>query len=409
MEALMTQLATKRSRLIVLGLGAAVAMVAASLGMAVPAGAASEGVSEGVVAAEGGPTSISGSYIVALKDDVTTQSVEDQATGLAAHFGGQVTHTYSSALHGFAVSMNATQARRLAADPAVASVEQDQTVTISGVQSPTPSWGLDRIDQRYLPLNNSYTYPNTASNVHAYIIDTGILITHTDFGGRASVGTDTVGDGRNGIDCNGHGTHVSGTVGGAKYGVAKAVRLHAVRVLDCSGSGTYAGVIAGVDWVTAHAIKPAVANMSLGGGFSQALNNAVTRSMNSGVTYALAAGNSNANACSYSPSSTPGALTAGATDSGDNRAYFSNYGTCVALFAPGVSITSDWNTSNTATNTISGTSMASPHVAGAAALYLSANPSSSASQVRSALVGKATPGVVKSPGPGSPNKLLFVS
>jgi subtilisin family serine protease len=307
------------------------------------------------------------------------------------------------------VSISATQARRLAADPAVALVEQDQTVTVSGVQSPTPSWGLDRIDQRNLPLNNSYTYPNTASNVHAYIIDTGILTTHTDFGGRASVGTDTVGDGRNGIDCNGHGTHVSGTVGGAKYGVAKAVRLVAVRVLDCNGSGTYSGVIAGIDWVTAHAVKPAVANMSLGGGFSQAVNDAVTRSMNSGVSYALAAGNSNANACNYSPSSTPGALTAGATDSSDNRASFSNYGTCVALFAPGVSITSDWNTSTTATNTISGTSMASPHVAGAAALYLSANPSSSAAQVRSALVGKATSGVVKNPGPGSPNKLLFVS
>jgi subtilisin family serine protease len=218
----MTLLATKRSRPIMLGLGAAVAMVAASLGMAVPAGA----TSEGVVAAEGSPTSISGSYIVVLKGDVTTQSVEGQsvdgqsvegqATDLAARFGGQITHTYSSALRGFAVSMGATQARQLAADPAVASVEQDQTVTISGVQSPTPSWGLDRIDQRYLPLNNSYTYPNTASNVHAYIIDTGILISHTDFGGRASVGTDTVGDGRNGIDCNGHGTHVSGTVGGAK-------------------------------------------------------------------------------------------------------------------------------------------------------------------------------------------------
>jgi subtilisin family serine protease len=258
-------------------------------------------------------------------------------------------------------------------------------------------------------LDNSYTYPNTAPNVHAYIIDTGILITHTDFGGRASVGTDTVGDGYNGIDCNGHGTHVAGTVGGATYGVAKGVTLLAVRVLNCAGSGTYSGVIAGIDWVTANAIKPAVANMSLGGGFSQAMNDAVTRSMNSGVTYAIAAGNSSADACGYSPASTPGALTVGATDSSDNEAYFSNYGTCLALYAPGVDITSDWNSSTTATNTISGTSMASPHVAGAAALYLSVNPAASAADVLSALVANATPGVVVGASPGSPNLLLFVS
>src|SRR4030081_2120975 len=334
-EAAVNLLGRKRPRRALLGLFAAVATVAASLGMAVSAGAASEGV----VAAGGTPNSISGSYIVVLKDGGTAQAVQDQVTGLAARFGGKVSRTYSSALRGFAVSMGARQARRVAAGPAVARVEQDQTVTVSGVQTPTPSWGLDRIDQRYLPLDNSYTYPNTASNVHAYIIDTGIYITHSDFGGRASVGTDAVGDGRNGIDCNGHGTHVSGTVGGATYGVAKGVTLVAVRVLDCNGSGTTTGVIAGIDWVTANAIKPAVANMSLGGGFSQAVNDAVTRSMNSGVTYALAAGNSSADACGYSPASTPGALTAGATDSSDTEAYFSNYGTCLALYAPGVDIT----------------------------------------------------------------------
>jgi subtilisin family serine protease len=398
-------LGSKRSRKVLLGLFVVGATVAANLAMTVPANAAPEGV----VAGADSPTSISGSYIVVLKNGMTTQAVTDQATGLAARFGGQVTHTYSSAMRGFAVSMSATQARQLAADPAVALVEQDQKVTIDAVQTPTPSWGLDRIDQRNLPLNNTYKYPTTASNVHAYIIDTGIFISHSDFGGRASVGTDTVGDGHDGIDCNGHGTHVAGNVGGAKYGVAKGVTLHAVRVLDCNGSGTYAGVIAGIDWVTAHAIKPAVANMSLGGGFSQAVNHSVTRSMRSGVTYALAAGNSSANACNSSPSSTPGALTVGATDSGDNRAWFSNYGTCLALYAPGVSITSDWNTSTTATNTISGTSMATPHVTGAAALYLSINPTATAADVRAALVANATPGVVVNPNPASPNLLLFVS
>ncbi len=242
----------------------------------------------------------------------------------------------------------------------------------------------------------------------AYIIDTGIRPTVSDFGGRASIGTDTVGDGQNGVDCNGHGTHVAGTIGGTKYGVAKSVSLVAVRVLDCSGSGTWSGVIAGIDWVTAHHTANAVANMSLGGGASSAVDTAVANSVASGVTYAVAAGNSNADACTSSPARAPSAITVGATTSTDARASYSNFGTCVDLFAPGSGITSDWNTSDTATNTISGTSMATPHVVGSAALYLGDNKGSSPATVTTALLNAATPNKVTAAGAGSPNLLDFV-
>ncbi|HEX6873451.1 MAG TPA: proprotein convertase P-domain-containing protein, partial [Micromonosporaceae bacterium] len=253
------------------------------------------------------------------------------------------------------------------------------------------------------------TYPNTGSGVRAYIIDTGIRFSHSDFGGRAVSGFDAI-DGGTADDCNGHGTHVSGTVGGNSYGVAKTVTLVGVRVLDCAGSGTYAQVISGIDWVTGDhgAGQPAVANMSLGGGFDQATNDAVTNSIADGVTYAIAAGNSSADACSYSPASTPNAITVGATESTDARASYSNFGTCLDIFGPGSSITSAWNTSDTATNTISGTSMATPHVAGAAALVLAASPTYTPQQVRDKLVADATPNVVTNPGTGSPNLLLYV-
>jgi len=244
--------------------------------------------------------------------------------------------------------------------------------------------------------------------VHAYIIDTGIRFSHQTFGGRATSGFDAV-DGGSADDCNGHGTHVSGTVGGSQYGVSKGVQLVAVRVLNCSGSGTTAQVVAGINWVTSHAIKPAVANMSLGGGASTSIDNAVNNSINSGVTYAIAAGNSNANACNFSPARVGAAITVGATGQNDARASFSNFGTCVDIFAPGVGITSSWDTSNTATNTISGTSMATPHVTGAAAQVLSAHPTFTPAQVRNELVANATTGVVGSPGSGSPNRLLFIS
>jgi subtilisin family serine protease len=377
--------------------------VAGTLALAGPAAAAAP---TGKVVAAGG-TPIAGSYVVQLKDTALAPgAVTSTARSLASRYSGTVSFTYTAALRGFAVRMSAEQAAKLAADPAVGTVTQDAVASLDATQSPA-TWGLDRIDQRALPLNNAYTYTVTAANVRAYIIDTGILTGHTDFGGRASVGTDTIGDGRNGVDCNGHGTHVAGTTGGATYGVAKEVRLVAVRVLNCSGSGSNSGVIAGVDWVTANAVKPAVANMSLGGGAYAPLDTAVTNSINSGVSYAVAAGNSGANACNYSPARTAAAITVGATTRTDARASFSNYGTCLDIFAPGQDITSDWYTSTTATNTISGTSMASPHVAGAAALYLSANPAASPATVRNALVASGTTGVVTSPGTGSPNVLLY--
>ncbi|MFV2104436.1 S8 family peptidase [Micromonospora sp. LOL_024] len=386
-------------RSVLVGL-AALAMVAA----ATPAMAAEP---VGTVRSAGGATAVESSYIIVFKDsEVSRATVGSAVDRLLRRHGGATARTYSSAIRGAEMRVSARAAARIAADPAVAYVEQNHVVSVAGTQTNPPSWGLDRIDQRNLPLNNSYTYPNTATNVTSYVIDTGIRITHSDFGGRATWGTNAVDS--NNTDCNGHGTHVAGTVGGSAYGVAKATRLVAVKVLNCAGSGTNAGVIAGVDWVTTNAVKPAVANMSLGGGASSALDNAVANSINSGVTYALAAGNSNANACYTSPARTPAAITVGATTSTDARASYSNYGNCLDIFAPGSSITAPWMTNDTSTNTISGTSMASPHVAGAAALVLSANPSWSPQLVRDHLVDNATNNVVTSPGTGSPNKLLYV-
>lgn len=406
-------LSSHRAAIAALGLASAAATMVASVAAAGPASAAP--APEKAIHVAAGATPVAGSYIVVLNDKATASSSLDVAVhDLAANYGGSNTlkHTYRAALNGFAATMTATEANKLAQDPRVAYVEQDSVVHADTTQS-NATWGLDRIDQRNLPLSTTYTFTATAANVHAYIIDTGIRITHNDFGGRASVAFDAIGDGRNGIDCNGHGTHVSGTVGGATWGVAKAVRLHAVRVLNCSGSGTTAGVIAGVDFVTANAIHPAVANMSLGGGVSTALDNAVTRSINSGVTYAIAAGNSNANACNSSPARAAAAITVaatgGTTGRSDARASFSNFGTCVDIFGPGVQITSAWMTSNTATNTISGTSMATPHVAGVAALILSGNPGASPATVRTTMVNLSTPNVVTNPGTGSPNRLLFTN
>ena len=271
---------------------------------------------------------------------------------------------------------------------------------------PNATWGLDRIDQTALPLNSAYTYTRTGAGVNAYIIDTGIRATHTDFGGRVSGGYTAVTDGRGTDDCYGHGTHVAGTVGSATYGVAKSVHLVPVRVLGCDGSGTTSAVIAGIDWVTAHRVQPAVANMSLGGGNSTALDDAVKRSIAAGVSYAVAAGNSSWPACLSSPADVPAAITVGATQKNDQTASFSNWGSCIDLFAPGVNITSDWNTSDTATNTISGTSMATPHVTGVAALYLEGHPTATPAQVSAALVNGATTNALSWVLWGSPNKLL---
>ena len=344
---------------------------------------------------------IPGRYIV-------TVAAGTQPIALAAAVGTTPLVVYTQALKGFAVDLSASQVARLAQNPAVVRIEADTVVGVDTTQSSAP-WGLDRIDQRSLPLNGLYTYTQTGAGVTAYIIDTGILGTHTEFTGRMGTGVDEVGGGTS--DCNGHGTHVAGTVGGSTYGVAKGVTLVPVRVLGCTGSGSTSGVIAGIDWVVANhaAGVPAVANMSLGGGASSSLNDAVQRGITDGVVFAVAAGNESADACNSSPASTPQAITVGATDSTDARASYSNYGTCVDLFAPGSSILSSWWTSTTATNTISGTSMATPHVAGAAALLLGADASATPATILSRLLANATPAVVTGAGTGSPNLLLAAS
>ncbi|MDG4822230.1 S8 family peptidase [Asanoa sp. WMMD1127] len=380
-----------------------------ALAFTAPAAAAQP---SGAVGRAGAETAVTGSYIVVFKDAaVGGTAVAGRAKTITGRAGGKVGHTYRAALRGFELRGTVAQAAKVAADPSVAYVQQNQKVRAYGTQPNPPSWGLDRVDQRNLPLNRSYTYPNTATNVHAYVIDTGIRTSHQDFGGRASSGYDVI-DGGAADDCNGHGTHVAGTVGGNAYGVAKGVKLVAVRVLDCNGDGTDAGVLAGIDWVTANAVRPAVANMSLGGGPSAALDTALNNSINSGITYGVAAGNGNLlgrrqDACNYSPARVPNAITVGATAADDVAASFSNFGTCVDLLAPGVAITSAWASGDTATNTIDGTSMATPHVVGAAAMVLSANPTWSNQQVRDYLVTNSTPNVVTDPGTGTPNRLLF--
>ena len=344
-------------------------------------------------------------YIVVLKP--TNGQAVNVAASIIPAGEGRVTATYDVALKGFAADLTPAGVAAVRARSEVSFVEADQIYTANITQTGA-TWGLDRIDQNSLPLNGTYVYGGNGSGVNAYIIDTGIRLTHNEFAGRAFSSYTAINDGNGTNDCNGHGTHVSGTVGGTTYGVAKGVKLYAVRVLDCNGSGTTSGVIAGINWVAANRVLPAVANMSLGGGYSASLNSAVANAVSKGVTFAVAAGNSNANACLSSPSSEPSALTVGATGSNDARASFSNYGTCLDIFAPGVSITSAWITSNTATAVLNGTSMASPHVAGVAALYLQANPSATPAQVGSALTSNASLNKVTNPGTGSVNRLLYM-
>jgi subtilisin family serine protease len=397
----MAQLRSKRLRFTTTTTLAAAALVGGLT--ALPAQAAP---AEGTVLAAGSPTAVKDSYIVTLKKAAGFKASSTKGKNLIKQYGGTVKKTFGTALNGYTATLSADEAGRLAADPAVASVEQDQRVRVDATQTNAP-WGLDRIDQTSLPLNGSYTYPDTAgSGVTVYVIDTGVRISHSQISGRAVNGYDAV-DGDNvAQDGNGHGTHVATTVAGSTYGVAKSARIVAVRVLNNSGSGTTAGVIAGIDWVTKNHSGPSVANMSLGGGVSRTLDTAVRNSIASGVTYAVAAGNSNTTASSSSPARVAEAITVGATTSTDARASYSNYGSALDIFAPGSSITAGWHTSDTATNTISGTSMATPHVAGAAAVYLAGHPSATPSQVASALVNGSTAGKVTGAGTGSPNRLL---
>lgn len=354
----------------------------------------------------GAPKLIPGRYIVVFKDHVTDAGSE--AEKVIRNEGGVRHFTFSKGLKGFVATLPDGAVAKVRNDPIVDFVEQDQIATINVTENlPTGGWGLDRIDQVDRPLDTLYHYSGTGTGVKAFIIDTGIRASHQEFGGRVVSGYTAISDGNGTNDCNGHGTHVAGTVGGTTWGVAKGVTLVPVRVLDCTGSGAYSGVIAGIDWVANSNLRPAVANLSLGGGTSAALDAAIAGAVSEGVTVVVAAGNSNADACNYSPSRAPSAITVGATTSSDARASYSNYGSCLDIFAPGSSITSAWNTSDVATNSISGTSMASPHVAGVAALVLEGKPSSSPASVASFLTSSASLNKLTSIGAGSPNRLVY--
>ena len=359
------------------------------------------------LALAGAGKGVAGRYIVVMRTGrvAGATALRAKADVVQTRGGARVTQVFGRAVNGFVAELTDVAVNQMRLDPDVAFIEQDQIFRAIGTQS-NPPWGLDRLDQRSLPLNSSYSYDVNGAGVHAYIIDTGIRSTHSDFAGRVAGGYDAV-DGGTPDDCNGHGTHVAGTVGGSSYGVAKGVTLHGVRVLDCGGSGYTSGVIAGIDWVTANHVKPAVANMSLGGGASSALDLAVRNSVAAGVTYAVAAGNENTDACNSSPAREASAITVGATSSSDQRASFSNYGACLDVFAPGVGVLSSWHTGDSATASLSGTSMASPHTAGVAALFLARSPNASPSDVAAALTNAASSSVVGNAGAGSPNRLLY--
>ncbi|WP_031032330.1 S8 family peptidase [Streptomyces albus] len=395
---------------VALGISAAVAAAAIGAVTALPASAAPQARATGTVVGAGSSHAVKGSYIVTMKKSaVSTKSAAAKGKSVIAEHGGKVRRTYTKALNGYSAKMTAAEAKELAADPAVDKVFANQKHTISAEQANPPSWGLDRIDTPELNLDDKYVYPDSAGEgVTAYIIDTGVRTTHKDFGGRATSGYDAVDGDDDATDGNGHGTHVASTVAGEAHGVAKKADVVAVRVLDDNGSGTTEQVVAGIDWVAKNAKAPSVANMSLGGGADEALDTAVRNSIEAGVTFAVAAGNESSDAGNSSPARVKEAITVGATDNKDAQATFSNYGDVVDLYAPGVDITGAWNTGDDATDTISGTSMASPHVAGAAAVYLSGHKDATPDAVSQALVDGAAKDVVGNPGPGSPNLLLNI-
>ncbi|MCK7625552.1 S8 family peptidase [Streptomyces sp. RS10V-4] len=400
-------MAHKRSgkKRLVTAISAAVAATGIAAVTAVTAGAAP---AEGKIYGADAKGAVKGSYIVLLKKSASVRAAE--SGGLAAKYGGKVKRTFTAALDGFsATGLSDDEAKRLAADPAVDKVVQNHTFHIDGTQDNPPSWGLDRIDQADTKGDGKYTYPDSAGEgVTAYVIDTGIHISHKDFGGRASYGFNAIDNSDKAEDDNGHGTHVSGTIGGTAHGVAKKVKLVAVKVLDGQGSGTTEQVVAGIDWVTKNHKGPSVANMSLGGGADEALDAAVKKAIDSGVTFGVAAGNESTDAGQGSPARVKEAITVASSTKDDQQSDFSNYGSVVDLYAPGSDITSDWNTGDDATKTISGTSMATPHVVGAAALYLAGHQDAKPADVEKALVGGATADKISNPGQGTPNKLLKV-
>lgn len=358
---------------------------------------------------------VPGQYLVVLKEQAArlagesrrAPSVSEQARTIASTHGISVLGSYDHVVRGFAAKIDETALQKLLADDRVDYIEQDGYVEAYPTQTGA-TWGIDRVDQRILPLSTTYTYNTTASGVHAYVIDTGVFGGHSQFDNRPmGNGFTSISDGNGTNDCNGHGTHVAGTLGGKTLGIARGVVIHPVRVLNCAGSGTFSGVIAGMNWVSANRISPAVANMSLGGPANTTLDAAVANLTASGVTVVVAAGNHIANACNFSPARAPSAITVGSTDPNDSRSSFSNFGPCVDLFAPGRNITSAWISGVAATNTISGTSMAAPHAAGAAALLLATQPTATPAQITAQILQNATPNVVVNPGVGSPNLLLY--
>ncbi|WP_328767916.1 S8 family peptidase [Streptomyces sp. NBC_00286] len=393
----------RRTRLI-----AAIATTATAVGVTVVAGttAGAAPVAEGKVYGLDAKGAVSGSYIVLLDEKASKGAKKD----LAQEYGGSLKRTYASAVNGFSASgLSETEAKRLAGDPSVAKVVQNKKFHIDATQANPPSWGLDRIDQTETAGDGAYNYPDSAGEgVTAYVIDTGVRVSHSDFGGRATDGFDAIDNDNVAQDGNGHGTHVAGTIAGEAHGVAKKAKIVGVRVLDDQGSGTTEQVVAGIDWVTANAEGPSVANMSLGGTVDEALDAAVKKAIASGVTFAVAAGNESADASQGSPARVPEAITVASSTEDDQQSDFSNFGSAVDIYAPGSEITSAWNTGDDATNTISGTSMATPHVAGAAAVYLAGNPDADPAAVTKALSDGAIPDTISNASPGTPNKLLKI-
>ncbi|MFC7302912.1 S8 family serine peptidase [Streptomyces monticola] len=396
----------KRAR--TLKLTAAIATAATAVGVTVLASpfAGAAPAAEGKIYGADAKGAVSGSYIVMLDEESTKGGKQD----LAKEYGGDLKRNYSSAVNGFSASgLSETEAKRLAADPAVDKVVQNKKFTIDATQDNPPSWGLDRIDQADTEGDKKYTYPDAAGEgVTAYVIDTGVRVSHKDFDGRAAHGFDAVDNDESADDGNGHGTHVAGTIAGAEHGVAKKAKIVAVRVLDDQGSGTTEQVVAGIDWVTKNHEGPSVANMSLGGGADEALDEAVRKSIASGVTFGVAAGNESSDAAQVSPARVKEAITVASSTNKDEQSDFSNFGSIVDIYAPGSDITSAWNTGDDATNTISGTSMATPHVVGAAAVYLGGHKDATPEQVAKGLTDGATPDKISNPSEGTPNKLLKV-
>lgn len=364
---------------------------------------------------------IEGKYIVVFKtptvlntqsSDAIADFASTQSASLSNLYNVDIAQEFGGVLNGVVVNASAQKVQQMLSNPNIEYIEQDQIMSVAplaqtNANQPNAIWGLDRIDQQSLPLNSNYYYDFDGSGVTAYVIDTGVRVSHNEFGNRASHGYDFIDNDADATDCNGHGTHVAGTIGGSAYGVAKNVNIVGVRVLGCNGSGSNSGVIAGINWVKNNASGPSVANMSLGGGASQATDDAVNNAVAAGISFVVAAGNDNRNACNYSPARAANAITVGSTTSSDSRSSFSNYGNCLDIYAPGSSIKSAWYNSNSATNTISGTSMAAPHVAGAVALFLDETPSLSPSQIDTKLSQRSTKNTVSDAKSGSPNELLY--